>query len=80
MDTLAAFRRLLQAAVAFEKKAPKQQRIERERETLREAIYQAQLLLSVLERQGKPGKLRAIPGGKGKSKIARGKRPGDESA
>jgi hypothetical protein len=80
MDTLAAFRRLLQAAVAFEKKAPKQQRIEGERETLREAIYQAQLLLSVLERQGKPGKLHVISGGKGKSKIARRKRPGDESA
>ena len=68
MDTITAFRRLLTAAVAFEKKAPKHKRIEQEREALREAIYQAQLLLSVSEHERKAGKLRAIPGGKGKAK------------
>jgi hypothetical protein len=45
-DTL---KRLLEAAQRFEMKTPKYQRIDSERHTLREAITDAQLVLSVQE-------------------------------
>lgn len=45
-----ALRELLRTAVHFEKKTPKLQRIESQRQALREAITQAQLVLS-LEKQ-----------------------------
>jgi hypothetical protein len=45
-DTL---KRLLEAAQQFEVKTPKYRRIESERHTLREAITDAQLVLSVQE-------------------------------
>jgi hypothetical protein len=50
-DVVKAFRELLLAAQDFEAKAAKHTRIERERVRLREALLQAQFLLSVLERE-----------------------------
>ena len=47
MDPAATLKQLLSAAVQFEAKAPRQQRIEGERRALLEAITQAQLVLSV---------------------------------
>ena len=52
MDLEHTFSRLLRAAKHFEKRAPKYQRIENERQALRDAITDAELVLSVAERGG----------------------------
>ena len=49
MSLRGTLKRLLEAAQRFEVKTPKYQRIESERQNLREAITDAQLLLSVQE-------------------------------
>ena len=47
IDPMQVLRRLLDAAVRFESKAPRQARLEAERRILQETITQAQLVLSV---------------------------------
>jgi hypothetical protein len=75
-----AFRKLLKAAERFEAKTPQYRRIEQERQALREAIFNAQLILSTeppfrKSSQDKPKAsaeeiteaavlLRSLPGGK----------------
>ena len=52
MDLEHTFNRLLRAAKRFEKRAPKYQRIENERQALRDAITDAELVLSVAHGRG----------------------------
>jgi hypothetical protein len=49
-DVLRALRELLIAATRFEKRAAHHRRVEGDRQALREALTQAQLVLSVAER------------------------------
>jgi hypothetical protein len=62
-----AFRALLRTAVQFEKKAANHKRIEAERNSLAEAITQAQLVLSVADAER--SELTSVKGGKAKSKV-----------
>ncbi|HZS11124.1 MAG TPA: hypothetical protein VFA38_02670 [Nitrospirales bacterium] len=59
MDLEHTFSRLLRAAKHFEKRAPKYQRIERERQALRDAITDAELVLSVTKGGGSESGKRA---------------------
>ncbi|WP_447983834.1 hypothetical protein [Nitrospira sp. Nam74] len=69
-DTL---KTLLEAAERFEGKTPKYRRIESERQALREAITQAQLVLSVQEaskeQKGQTSQLKMVSGGKVRKKV-----------
>lgn len=71
-DTLT---RLLEAAERFEGKTPKYRRIESERQALREAITQAQLVLSLenaeapKEQKGRASRLKMVSGGKVSKKV-----------
>ena len=47
LDLRQAFRRLFQAAQRFEQRAPKYQKLEAERQELRDALTNAALLLSL---------------------------------
>ena len=64
LDLEHTFTRLLRAAKQFEKRAPKYQRIERERQALRDAITDAELVLSVAKEgaaeSGKRAKLSLV--------------------
>jgi hypothetical protein len=61
IDAKRVLRRLLDAAVRFEAKAAKHARIEAERNVLRDAITEAQLLLSVTGGKHKPPAKEPIP-------------------
>jgi hypothetical protein len=55
MELASTLHKLFQAAKAFEKRAPQYQRIEQEREALRDALVEAGLVLSTLSESRRNG-------------------------